>query len=199
MDLFENDPLANLLPRDGAAIYHGSIFSADECGDFFQDLLKNIPWRHDEVVMFGKHIVTARKVAWVADEGVAYAYSGKSREPTAWTETLRELKTICEAHTASAYNSCLLNFYQNGSEGMGWHSDDESTLVPGSSIAAISLGAERKFSFKHRRTKQTVSQTLENGSLLDMRGDTQKNWLHQLPKTRRVNEPRISLTFRLMA
>jgi len=198
MDLFENDPLANLLPKDGAAIYHGSIFSADECENIFQDLLKNIPWRHDEVVMFGKHIVTARKVAWVADEGMAYAYSGKSREPTAWTETLRELKSICEAHTASAYNSCLLNFYQNGSEGMGWHSDDERSIVPQSSIACLSLGAIRKFSFKHKHTKETVSLLLENGSLLNMRGAVQENWHHQLPKSKKVTRQRISLTFRRM-
>jgi len=199
MDLFANGPQANILPHGGIAIYHGSIFPSEESSRILGDLLTDIPWRHDEVVMFGKHITTARKVAWIADEGVAYAYSGKSRQPAAWTETLLELKTICENRTGAVYNSCLLNLYQDGSEGMGWHSDDERSLAPGSSIAALSLGAERKFSFKHRSTKETVSLILENGSLLDMRGTTQKHWLHQIPKSKRVTEPRISLTFRRMA
>ena len=198
MDLFPNDPESNLLPVDGTATYRGSIFPMEKSQEFFQELLTNIPWRHDEVIMFGKHITTARKVAWVADEGMAYAYSGKSREPVAWSGTLRELKTICEKHTGASYNSCLLNLYQDGSQGMGWHSDDERSIVPQSSIACLSFGAVRKFSFKHKRTRETVSLQLENGSLLDMRGATQENWHHQLSKSRKVKEPRISLTFRRM-
>ncbi len=198
MDLFGNDPESNLLPKDGTVIYHGSILPSGKSDEIFPNLLTNIPWRHDEVVMFGKHITTARKVAWVADEGVAYAYSGKSREPVAWTGTLLELKAICEEHTGAAYNSCLLNLYQDGSQGMGWHSDDERSIVPRSSIACLSFGAVRKFSFKHKQTKETVSLPLEDGSLLDMRGTTQEHWHHQLPKTKKVNMPRISLTFRRM-
>jgi alkylated DNA repair dioxygenase AlkB len=149
--------------------------------------------------MFGKRIITARQVAWVADDGISYSYSGTTKQALPWTETLLFLKKSAENRTGASYNSCLLNHYHHGGEGMGWHSDDEKSIVPGSSIAAISLGAERKFSFKHRATKETVSLLLENGSLLDMRGETQKHWLHQLPKSKRISEPRISLTFREMA
>jgi len=199
MDLFAPGPEANLLPFDGTVNYHGAILPPSEADAFMAILATGIPWENDVTVMFGKRIVTARKVAWFADGGLSYSYSGTTKQALPWTPELLRLRELATRRTGAAYNSCLLNLYHHGSEGMGWHGDDESTLVPGSSIAAISLGAERKFSFKHRRTKQTVSQTLENGSLLDMRGDTQKNWLHQLPNTRRVNEPRISLTFRLMA
>jgi len=81
---------------------------------------------------------------------------------------------------------------------LGWHSDDEKSIVPGSSIASLSFGAGRKFSFRHKATRETVSIILENGSLLDMRGATQSHWHHQLPKTRKVAEPRVNLTFRRM-
>ena len=198
MSLFCPDLGTNLLPHGGIVHDHGRIFSTEESDRIFASLLRDIPWRHDEVVMFGKHIVTARKVAWVAEEGVAYAYSGKSREPIAWTDDLLKLRTACENLTESTYNSCLLNLYHNGTEGMGWHSDDEKSIVPKSSIACLSFGAARKFSFKHKRSKESVSLVLENGSLLDMHGETQDNWLHQLPKSLRVTAPRISLTFRKM-
>jgi alkylated DNA repair dioxygenase AlkB len=82
---------------------------------------------------------------------------------------------------------------------MGWHSDDEKSIVAGSSIASLSFGAERKFSFRHKSTRETVSITLEDGALLDMRSETQAHWHHQLPKTKKVSEPRVNLTFRLMA
>lgn len=198
MDLFGNDPTKNLLPGDGEVFYHGEILPPNESVFFFETLLTDIPWQHDETVMFGKRIVTARQVAWVADGGISYSYSGTTKLALPWDKTLLTLKKAAEEKTGATYNSCLLNLYKNGGEGMGWHSDDERSLTSGSSIAALSLGAERKFSFKHKQTKKSVSVILENGSLLDMRGTTQKNWHHQLPKSKRITDPRISLTFRRM-
>lgn len=199
MDLFGKFPPTNLLPSDGEAIYHGPVLSLADSRELLQTLIREIPWAHDETVMFGKRIVTARQVAWVADCGISYSYSGTTKQALPWTETLRKLQRIVQSHTGSSYNSCLLNLYQHGGEGMGWHSDDEKSLVENSSIAALSLGAERKFSFKHKQSRQTHSVQLENGSLLDMRGSTQRHWLHQLPKTTKITQPRISLTFRTMA
>ena len=196
MDLFCGDPDANLLPFDGEAYYHGSMFSDDECVQILRSLMEDIPWAHDETVMFGKRIVTKRKVAWFADGGISYSYSGTVKCAHAWTELLLELKGKAESRTKAAYNSCLLNLYHHGEEGMGWHSDDEKSIAAGSSIASLSFGAERKFSFRHKVTKETVSLILENGSLLDMRGETQRHWQHQLPKTKKVSEPRVNLTFR---
>jgi alkylated DNA repair dioxygenase AlkB len=90
----------------------------------------------------------------------------------------------------------LLNLYHNGNEGMGWHSDDEKSLGKNNTIASLSLGTERKFSFKHKQTKQEVSLVLEHGSLLIMKDNTQSNWLHSLPISKSIIQPRINLTFR---
>ena len=113
-----------------------------------------------------------------------------------WTPELLKLKLKVEELSSTTYNSCLLNLYHNGDEGMGWHSDAEKTLLDNGTIASITLGAERKFSFKHKETKQRIDILLENGSLLLMKGTTQKNWLHRLPPTKKVFSPRINLTFR---
>lgn len=198
MDLFGADPEANLLPYDGEAFYHGPVFGTDRAGALMRSLLEEVSWENDVTFMFGKRIVTARKVAWFADGGISYSYSGSTKVAREWTETLSEIRKTVGDLTGEIYNSCLLNLYHHGGEGMGWHSDDEKSIVAGSSIASVSFGADRRFSFKHRKTKEAVSVVLENGSLLDMRGKTQEAWLHQLPKTKRVLEPRINLTFRKM-
>lgn len=108
------------------------------------------------------------------------------------------LKSIVERIAGKRFNSCLLNLYHTGEEGMAWHGDDEKTLEPDGAIASLSLGAERKFSFRHRKTRETVSIRLEAGSLLVMHGATQTYWMHALPKTKKVMAPRVNLTFRTM-
>jgi alkylated DNA repair dioxygenase AlkB len=188
----------NLLPHNGTAYYHSQIFDNATTHAFFEDLLTNIHWQHDEVVMFGKHIITARKVAWYADNGITYTYSKTTKTGLAWTDTLLNLKAIAEKLSGVAFNSCLLNLYHNGNEGMGWHSDDEKTIVANSPIASFSFGVERKFMFKHKQTKETVSVLLENGSCLLMKDETQTHWLHSLPKSTKITEPRVNLTFRVM-
>jgi alkylated DNA repair dioxygenase AlkB len=198
MQLFRSDPDANMLPCNGEAYDHGPLFGVVECDRILRLLMNGIPWRHDESVMFGKRIVTARKVAWFADGGISYSYSGTVKPAHEWMNLLLELKGLVEALTGAEYNSCLLNLYHHGGEGMGWHSDDENSIAADSSIASLSFGAERKFSFRHKVSKETVSTILRNGGLLDMRGDTQRHWQHQLPKTKKVSEPRVNLTFRRM-
>ena len=197
---FKTNPMENVLPCDGVVNYHGPILTAAEHGLYFDALLSDVPWQHDELVMFGKRITTARKVAWYGDEGYAYAYSGATKHALPWSDTLLELKAKVEEHSRTSFNSCLLNLYHSGDEGMSWHSDDEDSLGTDPVIASLSLGAARKFSFKHKRKDKAegVSVTLEEGSLLVMREGSQTHWLHSLPKTRKVNEPRINLTFRTM-
>lgn len=200
MELFAPDPLANLLPCDGTVHYHGPVLTGNEAARFFEALLTKVPWRHDEAVMFGKRIVTARKVAWYGDSGYDYTYSGTTRRALPWMAELRDLKEIVESRSGAHFNSCLLNLYHHGGEGMAWHSDDEKSLARQSPIASLSLGAERKFRFKHRhRPEQTVSVLLETGSLLVMGGSTQTHWLHSVPKSKRVTGARINLTFRTMS
>ena len=186
----------NLLPCDGVVTYHGSLFTPDECDDHLARLIGEIPWEHDETVMFGKRIVTKRKVAWFADGGRPYAYSGTEKQAHSWTEHLLSLKSMAEKISGATCNSCLLNLYHDGGEGMGWHSDDERSLTANAPILSLSFGAERKFSFRHKTTKETVPVLLENGSLLVMAGETQRHWHHQLPKSAKVSSPRVNLTFR---
>jgi alkylated DNA repair dioxygenase AlkB len=109
---------------------------------------------------------------------------------------LLELKSLAEATTGETYNSCLLNLYHDGNEGMGWHSDAEKDLKKNGAIASMSFGAERKFAFKNKESKETISMMLQNGSLLVMKDETQTHWLHRLPPTRLVIKARVNLTFR---
>jgi alkylated DNA repair dioxygenase AlkB len=198
MTLFREDSKANLLPYDGLAEYHGPVCSPTEAQVHYEALRNGIAWRHDEVVMFGKRVVTAREVAWYAESGLSYTYSGATKRGLPWTTELRILKDLVETVTGATFNCCLLNLYHDGEQGMGWHSDDEKSLVKNGTIASLSFGAERKFSFKHKVSAETIAVTLASGSLLVMRNETQTHWLHCLPKTKKIREPRINLTFRTM-
>jgi len=198
MDLFNTNSFVNLLPFDGVANYHGNVLKREQAQFYFNTLLNTIEWKNDEAIIFGKHIITKRKAAWYGDSNYAYTYSNTTKHALAWTKELSELKQLTEALTGTTYNSCLLNLYHTGDEGMAWHSDDEKSLGKNTSIASLSFGAERKFCFKHKRTKQTISILLENGSLLEMKDTTQTNWLHRLPTTIKILTPRVNLTFRTM-
>jgi alkylated DNA repair dioxygenase AlkB len=196
MDLFNHEVLSNLLPHDGTVIYYGKVINQSAALTYFDDLFNKIEWKNDEALIFGKHMITKRKVAWYGDKNYAYTYSNITKKALPWTTALLELKQLAEKITETTYNSCLLNLYHDGDESMAWHSDDEKTLARYQSIASFSFGAERKFSFKHKTTQQKVSLILENGSLLEMKDETQENWWHRLPKTKLVKTPRINLTFR---
>jgi alkylated DNA repair dioxygenase AlkB len=188
--------VTNILNQDGNVNYYGRILPSEEANQYFDLLMQNTKWEKDKVIIFGKHITTKRKVAWYGDSEYLYAYSNTAKRALAWTKELSELKQIVEEYAEIKFNSCLLNLYHNGNEGMGWHSDDEKPLGKNNTIASLSFGAERKFSFKHKQTKQTVSLVLEHGSLLIMKDATQTNWLHSLPKSKNIIQPRINLTFR---
>lgn len=198
MDLFTTSDTPNILPYDGEVISYGKICNDKACEDYFNTLLENIVWNHDETVLFGKRIVTQRKVAFYGDQTYSYKYSNTTKTAYLWTDVLLQLKTLVEQKTGETYNSCLLNLYHNGNEGMGWHSDAEKEMKEDGAIASLSFGAERKFVFKHKETKQTISTILLNGSLLVMKGSTQKHWLHSLPKSKKITTPRINLTFRTL-
>lgn len=198
MSLFEflEEPSRNWLPKDGEVNYHGKILSIEEATSFYESLFQEIEWRNDEALIFGKRILTKRKVAWYGDLPFEYTYSKVTKMALPWTENLLLLKKIVEEQSGETYNSCLLNLYHTGDEGMAWHSDGETDLKKNGAIASLSFGAERKFAFKHKQTKEKVEIHLEHGSLLIMKGTTQSHWLHRLPPTKKINTPRINLTFR---
>ena len=195
MNLF-SETSENLLPEGGVVHYFGKVFSVQQA-NLYQDYLFNeIEWKNDQAIIFGKLIITKRKVAWYGDSAFEYTYSNITKQALPWTDELLELKAATEQITGETYNSCLLNLYHDGNEGMAWHRDEEKDLKKHGAIASLSFGAERKFAFKHKVNKETVSLILEHGSLLVMKGATQDNWLHRLPPTKRVTQPRINLTFR---
>ena len=156
---------SNILNTDGTVNYYGKILSSEEANRYFDLLMQNTQWEKDEVIIFGKHITTKRQVAWYDDPEYLYTYSNTTKQALARTKELSELKQIVE-DAGIKFNSCLLNLYHNGKEGMGWHSDDEKPLAKNNTIASLSFGAERKFSFKHKQTKQLVSLVLQDGTLL---------------------------------
>jgi len=200
MDLFNQyiDETINYLPQYGTVNYYGKLLTVKQSDHYLNKLLTTIHWKNDEAVIFGRHIITKRKVAWYGNDNYDYTYSNITRQALKWTKELLELKQLVEEKTGDTFNSCLLNLYHNGDEGMAWHSDDEKTLGENSSIASFSFGAERKFSFKHKQTKETIAMMLEHGSLLVMKDTTQTHWLHCLPKSKRITTPRVNLTFRTM-
>ena len=193
-DLF--DVQENLLPKDGTVNYFGQIMSDEEAHRYYSVLLNEIEWKNDQAIIFGKLIETKRKIAWYGDFPFAYTYSKITKTALPWTDTLLELKKLAEKKTGETYNSCLVNLYHDGSEGMAWHSDGEKQLKRHGAIASLSFGAERKFGFKHKETKEVIALNLASGSLLVMKNETQDYWLHRLPPTKKVNSPRINLTFR---
>ena len=200
MDLFSSaiDKNKNFLPYDGTVHYFGQLFPIAKANAYFEALINTIEWKNDEAFIMGKHIITKRKVAWYGDHEYAYTYSRSTKHALPWTKELLVLKNIAEEYTGSTYNSCLLNLYHNGNEGMAYHSDDEKALGKSTSIASMSFGAERKFLFKHKVSKETIGMFLKNGSLLEMKDTTQKNWLHRLPPTKKIATARVNLTFRSM-
>ena len=201
MDLFSDTPDKdiNLLPKDGIVNYYGKLMSLQQANDYTDILLDTIEWKNDEAIIFGKLIITKRKVAWYGDTNFDYTYSNTTKRALPWTKELLVLKALAEEKTGEQFNSCLLNLYHDGNEGMAWHSDAEKDLKKNGAIASLSFGAERKFSFKHKETKETVSVFLENGSLLVMKDTTQSHWLHRLPPTKLVSKPRVNLTFRTIS
>jgi len=198
MNLFseQTDPTYNWLPKDGIVNYFGSVYTLAESKEIFTRLMEEIVWKNDEAIIFGKLIVTKRKVAWYGEKEFAYTYSNTTKKALPWTPLLLALKKKTEALSGETFNSCLLNLYHSGEEGMAWHSDAEKDLKKNGAIASLSFGAERVFSFKHKQSKETVSILLENGSLLMMKDCTQSFWLHRLPPSTKILTPRINLTFR---
>ncbi|HEX9206829.1 MAG TPA: alpha-ketoglutarate-dependent dioxygenase AlkB [Steroidobacteraceae bacterium] len=162
-----------------------------------RDLLAEIDWRQEEVLIFGQRRLVPRLVAWHGDPGTAYTYSGTVHEPLPWTPALAGIKARVESLTCHTFNSVLLNRYRGGRDGMGWHADDEPELGREPAIASVSFGAPRRFLLKHRRLRAARQELLlGHGDLLLMAGATQHHYVHAVPKTAREVGERINLTFR---
>lgn len=188
--------MTQIINKDGVAIYHPGVLSIDTANQYLIELQKGISWEQDVIHLFGKTFITQRRVAWFGDAPYKYKYSKISRVAKPWTNVLKQIKEIVESNCDESFNSCLLNLYRDGNEGMGWHADNEKELKRNGTIASVSIGAERKFSFKHKVSHEVVDINLENGSALLMKGEIQQFWKHCLPKSKKISKPRVNLTFR---
>jgi alkylated DNA repair dioxygenase AlkB len=192
-----------IIQTDNSTVTYQPEFLTDQESKYlYEYFLNNLNWQHDTAKIYGKTIVTKRQIAWFADSNLKYNYSGTNRVADGiWDEKVLRIKEKLEKTTGFTFNSCLLNLYHNGSEGMAWHSNDQNHLDPEfTTVAIISIGAERFF--KLRETIKRDNQykvTLEQGSLLLMLNQTQKYWQHEIPKMAAIKVSRISLTWRTMA
>jgi len=185
-----------LLPFDGSALLYHEFINASRASGVFHQLMKDTPWEQRNIVVFGKQHREPRLSAWHSGSHISYTYSGILRSPRPWTSVLKELRAECAGVAGATFNAVLVNLYRDGNDGVGWHADNEASNGREPIIASLSFGASRRFDFRHRQTRETIRVQLDPGSLLIMSGLSQHCWLHQLPRTKRVTEPRINLTFR---
>ena len=198
-DLFEaTDRLERIPIADGEVYYVSDLNLGRSADALLRQLIAETPWRQDNIFVWGKMYSQPRLVAWYGDRGSDYTYSGIKLTPRPWTDLLLDIKNRVEAVTATRFNSVLLNYYRDNRDSMGFHSDDEPELGVRPTIASLSLGEERTFVLKHKVNKlsKPVRLRLESGSLLLMKGETQRYWKHGIAKTSRPCGPRINLTFR---
>ena len=188
----------NILPYDGEVYYEKCIWDNLNAENLLREMQLHLHWQHDELMMFGKKITTNRKVAWYGDKPYTYTYSRTTKSAIPWHPLLLPIREKTEIVTNASFNACLCNFYHHGNEGMTWHSDDDKEFGINPTIASLSFGAERTFSFRHKITKEVISIILESGSVLLMKSNTHTHWVHALPKSAKIKDPRINLTFRLV-
>ncbi|WP_233557612.1 alpha-ketoglutarate-dependent dioxygenase AlkB [Aquimarina sp. AD1] len=199
MNLFssQNEHI-QLKMADGDVHYYPFLFKKTEADHFFEILKESIQWQQDDIKVFGKTYKQPRLTALYANNENTYSYSNITMQPHLFTDHLLKIKKKVEDVSSEIFTTCLLNLYRNGQDSNGWHSDNEKELGPEPIIASVSFGEERWFHFKHKTKELKQKLLLQHGSLLLMRGKTQENWLHQLPKSKKITNPRINLTFRII-
>nr|WP_086938937.1 alpha-ketoglutarate-dependent dioxygenase AlkB [Thaumasiovibrio occultus] len=179
---------------ENSILYIKGWLDEDSATSLMTGLCQGMPWRQEAITMFGRSVMQPRLQCWMGDK--SYTYSGLALKPLKWHYLLVPIRNRLMQEFGVDFNAVLLNYYRDGHDYMGYHRDNEKSLGEQPVIASLSLGVERRFLFRHRQSKEVVEYRLAPGSLLVMRGDSQTEWEHALPKMRRVTEPRINLTFR---
>jgi alkylated DNA repair dioxygenase AlkB len=182
--------------EDSVLLYFPQFLDNNEADFWFDYLVASIPFQSGDIKLFGKTYKKPRLEAFFADGNLSYSYSGQQLNTQLITKELKELKSRVESVSQLDFNAILVNLYRNGEDSNGWHADNEKELGNDPLIASVSLGAERIFEMQHILSKKRIKLTLEHGSLLCMLQGSQRFWKHQLPKDKKVNSPRINLTFR---
>lgn len=196
VDLFADSPLQ--LP-DAELQLHAQWLDVATADQWLAELTTQTPWQQPQVQIYGRQVPVPRLVAWYGDAEASYRYSGLTHQPLPWTPLLEVVRTQVEQAVGQPLNGVLLNYYRDGQDSMGWHSDDEAELGENPLIASLNLGGTRRFDLRrkgHNRIEHSL--LLTHGSLLVMRGPTQHHWQHQVAKTRSPCAPRLNLTFRLI-
>lgn len=181
---------------DGDGVLYQHAFAPGDSTRLYAVLEQETPWRQPIVTLYGRQIASPRLSAWYGDPRAVYTYSGLRQEPVPWTSTLQRVREHVETLAGTRFNSALLNWYRDGRDSMGWHSDDEPELGRNPVIASVSFGATRRFLLQHRKQRLRVELRLEDGDVLVLSGATQHYWRHHVPKTRAPVGGRINLTFR---
>ena len=190
------------IPLAGASLLYAPRWLPADAADKLFNTLRDpvqagIDWEVHRLRLFGREVDSPRLSRWIGDPGTSYRYSGVRFEPASWPRALSVIRKAVNAAAGEQFNSVLANLYRDGNDTMGWHSDDEPELGAQPIIASLSLGASRKFVLKSKESGgEKLELQLEHGSLLVMRGETQKNYRHSLPRTKKVSGERINLTFR---
>jgi len=186
----------NILPYDGLAYLIDDTQGEFKWPVITASLAETIPWRIETAFMFGRHLPVPRMTASFGEAD--YTYSGIRHQAAPFPLVVRRLRERAKTISGASYNAVLLNLYRHGGDSVGWHSDNEAGLGDHPIIASLSLGATRRFQFRHRKTKETITLELSEANWLVMAGETQRFWVHQVPKTTAAVERRINLTFRRM-
>ena len=198
MDLFAHPAsLTNIALEDGTLAMLPQLPLPISNEEMLARLIDETNWRAEFITLWGKRIAQPRLTAWHGDK--RYTYSGLTLDPLPFTPLQLAIKAAVEEVSGHRFNSVLLNYYRDGRDSMGMHSDDEAELGPEPVIASVSFGAVRTFILRHKRGKQTLKLDLRSGSLLLMAGKTQANWQHGINKSAKVLGPRVNLTFRKIA
>jgi alkylated DNA repair dioxygenase AlkB len=189
--------LSALPLADAELAFDPHWLGVDEADALFATLREQVAWEVHRIRLFGREVDSPRLSCWIGDPDASYRYSGVRFEPRPWPEALRPVLPRLEQALGQGFNSVLANLYRDGRDAMGWHSDAEPELGARPVIASISLGAARRFAFRHRQQpERRLSLELPHGSLLVMAGDTQRFYRHSLPRTAKPVGERINLTFR---
>ncbi|SEW08850.1 alpha-ketoglutarate-dependent dioxygenase AlkB family protein [Chitinophaga arvensicola] len=196
---FDDGEATGISLLNGELAYYPQFFSLAESNELMQILSEKIAWKQESMKMYGKEVLFPRLMAWYGDSASAYGFSGNTFSPQAWTPELLQIRDRITPVSGQVFNSVLLNFYRNGNDSMGWHADDESELGPQPVIASVNFGATRRFQLRYKKDHlQKYELPLQHGSLLMMKGTLQEYWEHQVPKTKKVSDGRINLTFRFI-
>lgn len=191
-----------LLLKDETEFFDGELMlikdfiAPDVARQLFSLFVNTLHWEQIQIRIYDKWQTIPRMQAWYGDAGAAYQYSGVMMEPQVWTTELQQLRKDCQSLCHRSFNSVLANLYRDGQDCMGFHSDDEKELGRDPVIASLTLGSSRNFDLVHKKQPYKLRLPLQPGSLLVMKGETQKNWQHGITRTKQPVSPRVNLTFR---